>query len=123
MPPRWERMRRFTSPRLLLEPFAGFRSGCPPRGPTEVVQKAIDALECHFDLVQAGGVGAADVPGAARAKGLPRNDGNPRLIEQPGREVVRGEAGRGDRGERVERASWKMTVQSEIGRASCRERV
>ena len=81
--------------------------------PNQAFQKTIDPLECLFDLIHAGGVGAADVPRAAGSKGIARNDGNPRLIQQPGREVVRGEPGRDDRGERVERTRRKVTVQSE----------
>jgi hypothetical protein len=66
------------------------------RGWCDTAQKTLDALECFFDLVQAGGIGTTNVPRAAGSKGITWDDGNLSLMQQPGCEVVRGEAGRGD---------------------------
>src|SRR5215207_6903234 len=77
------------------------------------VNKTADPLEGRLDLVETRGIGTANVPRTARSEGIAGNDGHPRLMQQPGREIVRRKAGRGDRGEGVERARRQVTVQSE----------
>ena len=67
------------------------------RGWRDAAQKALDTPECLLDLVETRGIGTANVSRAAGSEGVARNDGDPRLMQQPGREIVRREAGRDDR--------------------------
>ena len=62
----------------------------------ELVEKSVDASQRLFDLVETGGVGAAHMPRPARTEGIAGNDCDSRLMQQPRREVVRGESRRGD---------------------------
>ena len=79
-----------------------------------MLEKTFDTPESLLDLVDTGGVRAADVAGSTRTKGITWNDRDPRLLQQPRREIMCGEFGRRYRREGLERPGRKMTGQPQL---------